>query len=67
MSEGLGSVSHLMALLFGIVTPVEYEANLVSYFDSVVTYVLGNEAFIAASRYIGSTSLKISCPCGIPL
>jgi hypothetical protein len=28
---------------------------------------LGNKAFIAALGYIGSTSLKISHPCGPPL
>jgi hypothetical protein len=37
MSEGTDSVPLLMALLFGVVAPVEYKANLVSYFDSVVT------------------------------
>jgi hypothetical protein len=29
--------------------------------------LLKNEAFIAASGYIGSASLKTSHPCGLPL
>jgi hypothetical protein len=37
MSEGPDCTPHLMALLFGIEAPVEYEAILVSYFDPVVT------------------------------
>jgi hypothetical protein len=37
MSEGPDSAPHLMALLLGVEVPVEYEANHVSYFNSVVT------------------------------
>jgi hypothetical protein len=43
------------------------QANLVSYFDLPLPCFLGNEAFIDASGYIGSTSLKTSHPCGLPL
>jgi hypothetical protein len=67
MSEGHESASPLIALLPGVKAPVEYEANLVSYFDPVITYVLGNEAFIAALGYIGAASLKTSRPCGLLL
>jgi hypothetical protein len=56
-----------MALLPGIEVPIECEANFVSYFDPMITQILGNEAFIAASGYIGATSLKTSHPCGLPL
>jgi hypothetical protein len=65
MSEGSESAPPLMALLPG--APIEYEANLVSYFDPVFTRMFGNKAFIAASGYIGTTSLKASLPCGLPL
>jgi hypothetical protein len=41
MTEGSTSAPTLMALLPGIKTRVEYEANLVSYFDSVIMYILG--------------------------
>jgi hypothetical protein len=67
MSEGSDSAHPLMASLLGTNTPIECEANLVSYFDPRLTYVLGNEAFIAALGYIGSASLKPSHPCGFPL
>jgi hypothetical protein len=36
MSEGPDSAPPLMALLPGFEPPVEYEANLVGYFDSVI-------------------------------
>jgi hypothetical protein len=56
-----------MALLPGVEVPIEYEANFISYFDPMITQILGNEAFIAASGYIGAASLKTSHPCGLPL
>jgi hypothetical protein len=62
MSEGPDIAPPLMALLLGDEAPVECEANLVSYFDPVVTYVLGNEAL----GYIGTASLKTSHPRGLP-
>jgi hypothetical protein len=48
-------------------TLVEYKANLVSYFDVAYSNVSGKEAFITASGYIGSTSLKNSHPCRFTL
>jgi hypothetical protein len=54
MSEGPESTPPLMALVFGDRTPIEYEANLVSYFDPVIPQVFGKEAFIATSGYIGT-------------
>jgi hypothetical protein len=56
-----------MALLPGVGAPVECRANLVSYFDPVIMQILGNEAFIAASGYIGVALLKTSHPCRLPL
>jgi hypothetical protein len=67
MSEGHKSTPSLMALLPGIETPIEYEANLVSHFNTVITYVLGNKVFIASLGYIVAASLKTSRPCGLPL
>jgi hypothetical protein len=67
MGEGPESAPLLMALLPSVGAPIEYEANLVSYFGPVFTQMFGNEAFIAASGYIGTASLKASCPCGLPL
>jgi hypothetical protein len=37
MSERPDSASSLIALLIGVEAPVEFKANLVSYFDPVVT------------------------------
>jgi hypothetical protein len=37
MSKGSDSVPPLMALLLGVGAPSECEANLVSYFDPVIT------------------------------
>jgi hypothetical protein len=42
------------------------QANLVSYFDLPLPCFLGNEAFIDASGYIGSTSLKPHTLAGFP-
>jgi hypothetical protein len=67
MSEGPSCTPLLVALLPGVRAPVEYRANLVSYFDPVITQIFRERTFIAASGYIGIASLKISCPCGIPL
>jgi hypothetical protein len=64
MSEGgwADSVHPLMASLIYVKMLVEYGANLVSYFDPTHSNVSGKEAFITASGYIGSTSLKSSHP-----
>jgi hypothetical protein len=32
-----------------------------------VVNILGKEAYITASGYMGSASLKSSCPCRLPL
>jgi hypothetical protein len=48
MSEGSESAPPLMALVPGVRAPIEYKANLVSYFDPVITQIMGNLAFIAA-------------------
>jgi hypothetical protein len=57
MSDGPKSMPSVMALLPGIGAPIEYEANLASYFNPVITQILGNEAFIATSGYIGVKNL----------
>jgi hypothetical protein len=67
MSEGSDSASLLMASLPSALALVEYKANLVSDFDPEFSHFWGNEAFIAASRYTSSVSLKTSHPCGLPL
>jgi hypothetical protein len=59
-------VPQLTALLSGVRAPVECKAKFVSYFNPVSHKFLGNEAFIAASGYIGAASLKTSRPCGLP-
>jgi hypothetical protein len=41
MSEGFESAPPLMALLPGVGAPVECEANLVSYFNPVITQIFG--------------------------
>jgi hypothetical protein len=67
MSVGPDSAPLLMALVLGVEAPVECKANIVSYFDPVITLVFGgNKAFIAASGYISIASLKTSCPRGLP-
>jgi hypothetical protein len=43
------------------------EANLVSYFDPILISFQEIDAFITASGYIGSASLKTSHPRGLPL
>jgi hypothetical protein len=67
MSEGPDSAPLLMTLLPGVEAPVECEANLVRYFNSIIMQVLGNETSIAASGYKDTASLKNSRPCGLPL
>jgi hypothetical protein len=66
MSEGSDSAPLLMASLCSAWVLVEYEANLISDFDQVRCF-RGNEAFIAASGYMGSASLKTSRPRWLPL
>jgi hypothetical protein len=46
---------------------VEYKANHVSYFDDAYSNISGKEAFITASGYMGSPSLKILHPCRFSL
>jgi hypothetical protein len=59
MSEGSDSTPLLMASIASAWALVEYEANLVSDFDLVHSFG-GNEAFIAASGYMGSALLNTS-------
>jgi hypothetical protein len=46
MSEGPESAPPLMALVFGNWAPVEYEANLVSYFDPVIPQIFGGKLLL---------------------
>jgi hypothetical protein len=62
MSKVSDSTPLVMASLLGTNARVEYKANLVSYFDPGFSRFFVNEAFIAASGYIGFTSLKTSHP-----
>jgi hypothetical protein len=66
MNEGCKSTPLFLALLVCTKAPVEYQANLVSYFDHALPCFLGNEVFIDASGYIGSTSSKPHTLAGFP-
>jgi hypothetical protein len=46
MSEGPESAPPLMALVFGNWAPVEYKANLVSYFDPVIPQIFGGKILL---------------------
>jgi hypothetical protein len=67
MSDGSNSAPLLLTSQFSANTVVEYWANFVSDFDFVASCFGGTKLFIAASGYMGSTSLKISHPCRLPL
>jgi hypothetical protein len=67
MNEGSDSVPQFMAPRDYVKMQVEFQANLVSCFDSALTRTLGEQSFIDASGYISSASLKTSHPCRLPL
>jgi hypothetical protein len=43
-------VPPLMALVFGDWAPIEYEANLVSYFDPIIPQVFGGRKLLLPLR-----------------
>jgi hypothetical protein len=67
MSEGFDSAPLLMASLPNAHALVEYRAKLVSDFNPEFSHFWGNKAFIAASGYTCSASLKTSHPCGLSI
>jgi hypothetical protein len=66
MSKGSDSMPLLMATLFGAKRLSKIELSLLAI-STLRPHALGNKAFIAASGYIGSASLKTSCPFGFSL
>jgi hypothetical protein len=46
MNEGPSCAPLLMALLPGVGAPVEYGANLVSYFNLVITQIFGEKKLL---------------------
>jgi hypothetical protein len=67
LREGPDSTHSLMASLFKLNNFFEYRASLASDFDVANSMFRGIEAYIAASVYMSSASLKTSHPHGLPL